>query len=203
MIHYLGAQIFSLLCRLVCRRSAVRCLEVQMWRRYPSCLCSRYSGPTAWKYSEGRSATWEPGRNHRLGPGTTNRPFRHDGQPVVQLWRILSSFGIWPLPHMDWFPNNCCESSWVLRNCVGCAKPQFLQRTLLSLSLPRATNFKFRLQPHQKCSIHSTRLFIAHSDERLLYYQFSLPPLSDWAFWFRLTDSDFWCACFLSLGVEG
>ena len=45
----------------------------------------------------------------------------------------------------------------------------------LTLSLPRVINFNFTLQPHQKKDM--TWLFIAYSDERWLYYQFSLPHL--------------------------
>ena len=49
----------------------------------------------------------------------------------------------------------------------------------LTLSLLRVISFKFPLQPHQKyyITVWRTWLFIAYSDERWLYYQFSLPHL--------------------------
>ena len=51
----------------------------------------------------------------------------------------------------------------------------------LCLSLPRVINFKFTLRPHQKYVLHHTVwrtwLFISYSDQKLLYYQFSLPHL--------------------------
>ena len=51
----------------------------------------------------------------------------------------------------------------------------------LTLSLLRVINVKFPLPPHQKYWHHTvvrrTWLFIAYSDEKLLYYKFSLPHL--------------------------
>ena len=50
---------------------------------------------------------------------------------------------------------------------------------VLTLSLPRVINFKFLLQPHRNYYIRVWRtwLYIAYSDERWLYCQFSLPYL--------------------------
>ena len=57
--------------------------------------------------------------------------------------------------------------------------------TSLTLSLPRVIKFKFPLQPHQKHSRHivlRTWLFIAYSDGRWLYYQFSAISLIHFLF---------------------
>ena len=43
----------------------------------------------------------------------------------------------------------------------------------LTLSLSRVVNFKLALQPHQKVYIMDNLMFIAYSDGRLLYYQYS------------------------------
>ena len=51
----------------------------------------------------------------------------------------------------------------------------------LTLSIPRGNKFEIRLHPHQKYYITQYTMksltFIAYSDERWLYYQFSLPRL--------------------------
>ena len=74
-----------------------------------------------------------------------------------------------------------------------------LRKRGLTLSIRRAINFKFLLQPHKTYLQHTiwrTWFFIAYSDERWLCYQFSLPHIY---ISFRKVGRVY----FLNLGVRG
>ena len=107
---------------------------------------------------------------------------------IVALYVLTWSTWDWSLSAQDLVPLHCSTIiSPTKFRYVALKQTQIKVRYRThTLSLPRAIKFKFLLQYHQKLLPHTawrTWLFIADSDERCLYHQFSLPY-----FYIRFSD---------------
>ena len=73
-----------------------------------------------------------------------------------------------------WFSPYFAKESFLVSHGVDGKAVRHAGQVAITLSLPRVINYKFLLQPDQKYNIWRIWLFIAYSDERWFFYQFSL-----------------------------